>query len=71
MWKSWDKCCLFLLHFLEQKRKAGPPRHTINNNNTMVANYILRSGVHREALKYAKENNSCLERLANVASEVV
>lgn len=37
----------------------------------MVVDYILSSTVHREALKYAKENNSCLGSLGNVASEVV
>lgn len=42
-----------------------------NNNNTMAVDYILSSTVHREALKYAKENNSCLGGLGNVASEVV
>lgn len=43
----------------------------LNNTTTMVVNCILSSRVHREALKYAKENNSCLEGLGKVASEVV
>lgn len=51
---------------------AGPPGDAINNNNnTMAVDYILSSTVHGGALKYAKENNSCLGSLANVACEVV
>lgn len=60
------------MHFRGKKREAGPPGDSINdNNNTMVVDYILSSTVHREALKYAKGNNSCFGSLGNVASEVV
>lgn len=38
---------------------VGPPGLS-KHNNTKVVNYVLSSRVHREDLKCAKENDSCL-----------
>lgn len=38
---------------------VGPPGLS-KHNNTKEVNYVLSSRVHREDLKYAKENGSCL-----------